>query len=97
MHRNGDSCNHNCFIRSYSLPLSSFHVWNKTGPKPAKGSDNIPGEKREDLKSVPNNSLYTAGSIFQETGVEAGIVTMAQRATVFRKNAQTKICVPPKQ
>lgn len=24
----------------------------------------------EDLKSVPNNSLYTAGSIFQETGVE---------------------------
>lgn len=28
-YRNGDSCNHNCFIRSYSLPLSSFHVWNK--------------------------------------------------------------------
>lgn len=51
----------------------------------------------EDLKSVPNNSLYTAGSIFQETGMEGGIVTMAQRATVFRKNAQTKICVPPKQ
>lgn len=43
--------------RPYSLPLSSFHV--SGPPKPAKGSDNIPREKRvEDLKSCKQFALH---------------------------------------
>lgn len=81
---------------SYSSPLSSFHVWNK-----AEACKRIwqYSSRKAGWKTwkVFQTIRSTRPVLFSKRRKRRSIVTMAQRAPVSRKNAQTKICISPKQ